>query len=305
MLSYLNSFIETRSADKQYRLESIKVYQTLRKHFRAFLKNRAVDLKDLNRNLLEDFIRYLRNSKKVKGGYSDNHINKMLGTLKTVINNADANGIIINPDFRRVTVGKKEADNIYLTNDEIGAIYKQELTGQLEQTRDLFIIGCYTGLRYSDYSNLTPDNLIQLDSGKSAFRIIVFKTNQKLVIPLHPVVLEILEKYQFRLPQGISNQVMNIQLKTIAQLAGLNSAYQKRMFRAGRAEIITKQRFKLVSTHTARRSFASNAYKAKIPVPSIMKITGHKKTETFMKYISLSEHEHAELMSENAFFNSP
>jgi len=47
-----------------------------------------------------------------------------------------------------------------------------------------------------------------------------------------------------------------------------------------------------------RKSFTSNAYKAKMSVKSIMQITGHKKTETFFAYVSLSEEEHAELISE-------
>lgn len=304
VLSYLESFIQSRTKDRQYRPESIKVYKTLRKHFRNFVGKRPVEFQDLDYDLLNGFVNDLRNNTtRVKEGYSDNHIHKILSTLRTVIHEAQANGININPAYQRVKVGKKDADNIYLSNDEISAMYQLELTGPLEETRDLFVIGCYTGLRYSDYSRLTPDNLIKLPNGKDAFRIIVFKTHQKVVIPLHPVVMEILEKYQYQLPQGSVNQVMNRHLKEIALMAGLTSNYQKRIFRANRAEIVTKQRWELVCTHTARRSFASNAYKAKIPIPSIMKITGHKKTETFMKYISLTEQEHAELMSENAFFN--
>ena len=74
------------------------------------------------------------------------------------------------------------------------------------------------------------------------------------------------------------------------------------MFRTNKAEVTKFKKHELVSTHTARRSFATNAYKAKVPMLSIMKITGHKKTETFQKYISLSNEEHAELMSSNSFF---
>jgi integrase len=235
VLPYLESFIQSRTKDRQYRPESIKVYKTLRKHFRNFVGKRPVEFQDLDYDLLNGFVNYLRNNTtRVKEGYSDNHIHKILSTLRTVIHEAQANGININPAYQRVKVGKKDADNIYLSNDEISAMYQLDLTGPLEETRDLFVIGCYTGLRYSDYSRLTPDNLIKLPNGKDAFRIIVFKTHQKVVIPLHPVVIEILEKYQYELPQGSVNQVMNQHLKEIALMAGLTSNYQKRIFRANR-----------------------------------------------------------------------
>lgn len=298
VLAYINTFINERKQDRRYRPESIKVYETLRKHFKTYIGNPKLDFADLDKKLLEGFVNYLFRKK-----YSDNHVNKMLGTLKTIINHADSNGINVNLAGKKVSVGKKEADNIYLDNDDINSIYTLELTGLLDETRDLFIIGCYTGLRYSDYSRLSRNNLVKLSTGRYAFRLVTFKTKQRLVIPLHPTVIEILEKYDYVLPKGCSNQRMNKHLKDIAELAGLNTLYEKRIFRAGDVEIITKKRYQLVCTHTARRSFASNAYKAKIPVPSIMGITGHKKTETFMKYISLSEEEHAELMSENPFFN--
>ncbi len=68
-----------------------------------------------------------------------------------------------------------------------------------------------------------------------------------------------------------------------------------RNFIGGRPDPIIdmKLKWKLVTSHTARRSFATNAYKAGVPMPSIVKITGHKKTTTFLNYIKLDEREHA------------
>ena len=62
-------------------------------------------------------------------------------------------------------------------------------------------------------------------------------------------------------------------------------------------------KYALVSSHTARRSFATNAYKAGIPSIAIMKITGHKRESTFMRYIRVSERENAEMLKDAAFFN--
>ena len=299
---FIAAFISERSSSANFRPQSIKVYKTLRNHFLKYLKGKTLHLQDLNLEILQGFLRYLQ-----KHDYSDNHVHKMMSTLKTMLNDAADQGYYKSAvhKHKKLRVSRRDADNIYLNQSEIQLIYDLDLASQpgLESTRDLFVIGCYTGLRYSDFIKLVPENLIDLSKGKKAFRVIAYKTSEIVWIPLHPIVHEILDKYDFVLPSGNVNQVMNRQLKEIARLAGIDSVYQKRIYRSGNAQIISKHKYEFVCTHTARRSFASNAYKAKIPVPSIMKITGHKKTETFLKYISLSEQEHAELMSENPFFN--
>lgn len=296
--SYLDRFIERRS--RLFKPETVKVYVTLRKHFSNYA-GKDVHFDDLTRPLLMGFIEYLLGLT-----FADNHIHKIVSTLKTVLNEATEHGVNSNMAYksRYFRVPKRDADNIYLPEEEILAIYHLNLSekSSLEATRDLFVVGCYTGLRYSDFSVLTRDNLRKLSNGMDAFRVITEKTDEILWIPLHGIVREVLEKYDYSLPTGVSNQLMNRHLKVIAKEVGLNAIYQKRVFRANQAEIQRKERWELVCTHTARRSFASNAFRAGIPAQSIMKITGHKKMETFMKYISLSKQEHAELMSENPFF---
>ena len=59
----------------------------------------------------------------------------------------------------------------------------------------------------------------------------------------------------------------------------------------------------MITSHTARRSFATNAYLADIPAISIMKITGHKTEAAFMKYIKISEEENAIQLQTSKFFN--
>lgn len=296
---FLDKFIANRAASVKYREESIKVYKALRKHLYDY-ERRKVHFSDLTLEFLLGFLEHLYHTT------ADNTVNKIVGTMKTVLNQATEMGLNSNMAYKskRFSAPKREADNIYLSEDEIEALCKLQLPkdSDLARTRDLFVIGCYTGLRYSDFSKLTKGNLMVLNNGRTAFRVVVYKTNDIVIIPIHPVVKDILDHYDYEIPEGNSNQMMNRQLKEIARRAGITQIYQKRIFRNNQAEIVTKEKCDLVCTHTARRSFASNAYKAKIPVPSIMKITGHKKTETFMKYISLSKQEHAELMSENPFF---
>ncbi len=64
----------------------------------------------------------------------------------------------------------------------------------------------------------------------------------------------------------------------------------------------TFRKYELVCTHTARRSFATNAYKAGVPTIAIMKITGHTQESTFLRYIKVSAEENAEMLAKHPFF---
>ena len=296
---YLDSFIQKRAASPKYKPESIKVYKTLRVHFLRYVQRSTIHFEDLTIDFLEGFTNYLQNQ-----DYSDNHVNKIFSTMKTVLNEATDAQINTNMAYksRRLCIAKREADNIYLSLKEIKKMYQLKLEAISEVTRDLFIIGCSTGLRYSDFSSLTKGNIVTLQNGSKALRIVTAKTNDMVVIPLNSMVLDLLAKYEYKLPKGPANQTMNKELKVIAQNAGIDDEVLKRVFRSNNAVTTKHKKYELVSTHTARRSFATNAYKSNIPVPSIMKITGHKKHETFMKYLCLDNDEHAVLMSANPFF---
>lgn len=62
------------------------------------------------------------------------------------------------------------------------------------------------------------------------------------------------------------------------------------------------EKWQLITTHTARRSFATNAFLAGVPTISIMKITGHKSELVFMHYIKISSEQNALLMLEHDHF---
>lgn len=159
----------------------------------------------------------------------------------------------------------------------------------------MFLIGCYTGLRVSDFSRLSAAHI-----GRH-ITIKTHKTGIPVVIPIHPVVREIIES-GFDLTNTISDQKFNEQIKELCRLAGITEDVLINKNEGGKnvEKIIPK--YKLVSSHTARRSFATNAYKAGVPTIAIMKITGHTKESTFLKYIKVSAQENAEMLSRHPFF---
>ena len=102
--------------------------------------------------------------------------------------------------------------------------------------------------------------------------------------------------------KALSNQKMNEYLKELCDLAGFDTIIEVNEFIAGRHIKTTKQKKELISSHTARRSFATNAYKAGMPVTDIMKFTGHATVASFMKYIRLTNEETAVKLADHKFF---
>jgi len=300
--SFMDKFIAERSRSPKYKPKSIAVYQTTKNHFNRYAKGKVVYFEDLSIEFLLGFIQHLYDK-----DYSNNHINKIITTIRTMLNDATDRGFNKNMDYksRKITVSKTETDNIYFTESDLKKLILLDLSGnpRLDKIRDLFIVGSYTGLRYSDYSILQPQNLRFLD-GVKVFDTTVTKTGDRLIIPLHPIVEPILLKYSNKLPRPISNQKMNDYLKELCKMAELDDIIIKREYRGGKMYEASYKKYEMVASHTARRSFATNAYKAGVPMLSIMRITGHKTPEIFLKYIKFDNEENALLMARHSFFNA-
>ena len=237
--------------------------------------------------------------------YTQNFINKVFGTLKTMLKDASKKKINPNSDYANtwMKVSAINVENIYLNESELAIINNLDLSKntRLEKVRDLFIIGAYTGLRFSDFSNIQKGNIILRDDNHY-ISITTKKTNTPVVIPLHPIALSILQKYDMAIPGSMSNQKMNDYLKEIGELAGIKGEIILSKTRGGRNSETKALKYELITTHTARRSFATNAYKSGIPAIAIMAITGHKTQVSFMKYIKITNEENASLLSNHSFF---
>ncbi|MCB0745912.1 MAG: integrase catalytic domain-containing protein, partial [Ignavibacteriae bacterium] len=184
----------------------------------------------------------------------------------------------------------------YLNEQELQTLINLDLSKQkqLDRIRDLFIVGCYTGLRFSDFSQLRPEHIMG-----NTIRIKTQKTDHWVTIPLFNPVKDIIEKYKDTphvLPKSVTNQTMNRRLKDLGELAGMDQDMLK-IRNSGKKRIEDVQpKFQFISTHTARRSFATNMFKRGIPSRVIMQITGHKTEKAFSTYIKISQEENAALM---------
>jgi integrase len=184
------------------------------------------------------------------------------------------------------------SETIYLNVGELKLIKELDLSNKLEldRIRDLFLIGCWTGLRFSDFNRLTSNHIQE-----GYIKIKTSKTGSSAVIPINEVVSSILNKYNNHIPNGYANQYMNRQLKVICRMSGINSMETRVKFLNGQKTTKTVKKWELVCTHTARRSFATNMY-GLVPNSTLMAITTHKTEAAFLRYLRKTNDEHAEIL---------
>jgi integrase len=136
------------------------------------------------------------------------------------------------------------------------------------------------------------------------FRIKPVKGTQKntdVIIPVHWVIKEIIDK-GFDWEKKVYDTKINKAIKPICMMAGIKNNVSVSRTEGGKLITTTHQKWELVTTHTARRSAATNMFKSGIPSLSIMMITGHRTEKSFLKYIKISQEENAEILSTHKFF---
>jgi len=295
---FIKSFIEERKNIKSD--GTIKAYQNILNCLKNYCeeKNCKLDFEDIDLTFYNSFVNYLTNDLKM----AQNTIGNKIKNLKVIMNEASDRGLNKNFDFKSKKFKKVSEDNdkIYLNTSELQQIYSKDLSKikHLERVRDLFILGCYTGLRFSDFTQIVKENILE----GNKIKIRTQKTNELVVIPVHPFVKEILEKYDGNIPAPISNQKMNEFLKKVGEEAEIKEMIMSSITRGGIMERNTTEKYNLITTHTARRSFATNLYLADVPAITIMKITGHKTDKSFLRYIRISQEENANKLLNHPFF---
>jgi integrase len=232
---------------------------------------------------------------------STNSIGNVIKNLKMFMHSAFEEGLHQNLIYRSRYFKKpsEESEAIYLNEAELQRMKMTILPNRhLDNVRDLFLLACYTGVRSQDYDKLNNDSLI---NNGTMLKVRTEKTDEEVIIPLHPIAKAILEKYNGT-PRIISNQKFNEYIKDVCRIVGLTESVTISRTCGGKKTRITKPKYNFVSSHTARRSFATNAYKAGVPTLAIMAITGHRTEKVFLKYVKVTKEEHAKIIGKHGFF---
>ncbi|WP_395065200.1 phage integrase SAM-like domain-containing protein [Flavobacterium sp.] len=289
--------------------KTIQQYSTTLNKLIAYEKTKDIKVRFENVNLHfhKDFIDYCRTIENL----GNNSIGGHIKNIKMWCKNIELDGLPISPQYKHsdFTATQSETKDIYLTEKEIDKVYKYDFQNnfRLSNTRDLFIIGLRTGLRISDFMRLGVLNIKD-----EKIRIETVKTKQKVIIAMHQQVKHILEKRNGELPTAISDQKFNTYIKEICQIVGINDVVEG----AKNTKIVLKEKtettpevvihrkemgnfekWELVTSHTCRRSFATNLY-GKLPNKVIMAITGHQTETQFLKYIKTTNEEFADILGD-------
>jgi site-specific recombinase XerD len=307
LFTFIDEFIErsrtqpntiTKKLVSSGTIQSYIVTKNLLKRFNDEVYK--IDFESITLSWYYDFLEFCN-----KQNLSINYFGKNIKTLKTFMTNAVELGLTNNEQFksRKFIVLKEETDSVYLTTNELEKLWELDLSinKTMQTARDLFLIGAYTGLRVSDYNSLSERN-IKTELGVRMLKVKTEKTGRIVAIPLHPIIEQILIRYEGTPPPKMSDQKLNDLIKVIAENAGLDSVEYITQTKGGKEITVKKYKFELVVTHTARRSFCTNAYLAGMSSLDIMSISGHKTESSFMKYIKVTPEQVAIKMSEHVFF---
>lgn len=311
----------TAGTIKTYRgtLAQLEAYQAKR--------HRIIDFDDISMDFYDDWRRFFLEKKDAKGNprpYSPNTIGKHIKNLKIFLYAAKDMKLTTRDDFEsaRFAADSQEVENVYLTEDRVQEMYqtdfeddstierlmrlapsddersvmRDQLTRRtpqlLNEAKDIFTVGCLTGQRVSDYKRINEDMIRTLSDGNDYIYLQQAKTQKWIYIPLDIRVRAILQKYGGRLPK-IYDQDLNERIKVIGRLLGWRENGGIKELH-GMMEVPTQKKFyELIKTHTARRTFATNAYKNKVSLSSIMVITGHSSEKMLRKYLKLDNEERA------------
>lgn len=324
--TYLNHFVqeiiigERKIGADDYAFNTCKSWKAYINVYDNFDPDHIYKWNDIDRSFIARYINFLD-----QRGYMAKVVNKHLVHLKALINAAYTDGIHSNNRAASLIVKRRIEDQdkaveIYLTNNELQALFDTHLDGMREKVRDVFLIGCYTCQRVSDYNSLNADCFRTTRKGTRVLNLIQKKTKTEVTVPILSDNLTFLcEKYGYNIP-SVNEQVLNRYIKqilkdlseTVPSLAEkvptrLTMKQKAALKKAGQEPEVNQNgfavlpRYACVSSHTARRTGITNMYLThKYTLVQMMHVSGHKTPKTFLDYIKLSSEEIADEIAEIA-----
>lgn len=232
-------------------------------------------------------------------GYAPNNQGNIIKRVKSVMSEGYKYGWHTNTAYQRWRNPHEESFAIALTDAEMQMLWDAEnLTRGERRVADLAWAGYLTAARFSDYSRLTEDNIKD-----GAVTWVQKKTDEVVLIPCSPRLKTIMERNGGRVPKMVE-QVFNRELKNVCRKVGINSIIEvpmskRKMMGWGNEPI---EKWRLVSSHTLRRSACTQLYKSGLPISLCCKVSGHASPQQFLKYCKITLADAYDKLKDNAFF---
>ena len=285
----------------RYSEGTIKNYYGFRTQWLLFQKEirKTLDFDDITLDLYNRYIQFF-----TRKNYSINTIGRHVKALKVIMGAGKEDGLHQNKIYRhrKFQVLTAKIDSIYLSETEVQSIFDLDLSDSphLDLARDVFLLGCYTTLRYSDVSRIKPHHVIE-EGSKCYLNIYNQKTEKPTIVPLKPEALHILAKYENEIPKTYEQKV-NKYIKEVGKMAGIDNQVEIIEKRGGLKLKKVVPKYQLIMTHTARRSGVTNMCLRGIDTLLIMKITNHASEKDLLKYIRISREESARKLASHEYF---
>ena len=304
---FINAYIERKSQmvnrDTQRKIVNGTIYnhRNALKRLQKFCADKNIRLvwELFNAQFEERFTAWMMSK-----NYTANTIAAQYSIMKVWLSEAEIEGLITDKSFHRYTTKCHDVENIYLTEEDINKLYAIDFNDEvikaqidprdhIEITRDLFIVACWTGLRYGDWKDLSEANI-----NDNTMVVHTHKTDKTVIIPLHPMVKAIITKYGGVLPKSVDKSKTLKHIRKCAEWAGISESVSLSRVKGGQTETKNGEKHQFLMNHTARRSFATNMYLRGVPSISIMAITGHTTEANFLKYIKVDKEQHARIVAQ-------
>ena len=282
----------SKNASQPYK----RTYRNLARHLTNFSTRTGLPIltSSFTESVAEEFVEYLKSLNLMLPTVSS-----IFGKLITSIKRAEKLGYPIVAGFESIKIKHESSCAVYLTIDELERLNAlTKISKEAQACRDRFLLGCFTALRISDYRALS----VKENFTGNFIHVKTRKTGEPVIIPVHPIINDILKRNDNTIPPIPSQQAFGATIKRICKKAGITQPVLWE--RTVGKKIVRKRipKYKLVSSHTARRSGATNMYLAGIPTARIMLLTGHKTEQAFFKYIRIEKEENAKILLEHEFF---
>lgn len=304
---------DIRRKGNNYTKGTLHAYKVSLTVLETFAETHPFDWDDIDEHLVNKYVQYQEEL-----GYMKKSINKHLAMFSSMLNAAFKDGYRFKASvlghFPKLDVAREDkAEEIYLSETELQALYEMQLEDRKkDMARDIFLVGCYTSQRYSDYSRIRKSN-VSFHDGIGIVTLTQQKTGTEVSIPiLNDNLIRIFEKYDYELP-FVNNSTLNRKIKDILrQLSGnipsLREEIPTRLrldqirkeqngrttFKRNRCGEVLIPKYDLVTSHTARRTGITLMYLSHIlDTHEMMSISGHKTESIFNDYIKISSLEQA------------
>jgi integrase len=298
IFDHMDEFISEVGKLNDWTVSTVEKFNALKNHLRTF--NPALKYENLNESGLISFMDYLKNVPLTGDiqGMRNSTIKNRISFLKWFLRwatkkgyNNEAAFLSFNPKIKTIKSTDKEI--VFLDWEELIRVYNFEFPDNkkyLTRVRDVFCFSCFTGLRYSDTANLKRSNIHE-----TYISLTSIKDSDNLKIELNKYSAAILDKYkdeQFPYDRAlpvISNQRSNEYLKEMAKLCGIDTPVTEVYYKGNERIEEVRPKYEMICTHTARRTFISNALMKGIPVNVVMKWTGHSDYNAMKPYIAIAD----------------